>query len=90
MLLTVPQPREESRLVGGQVYQRFALKATQLGIAHQPIHALIEQERFRSALLARFGVEGEDPLMFLRVGHADRPAPSARRATALVASFRTA
>ncbi|MGH7729779.1 MAG: Acg family FMN-binding oxidoreductase [Candidatus Eiseniibacteriota bacterium] len=90
VLLTAPQRREESWLVGGQVYERFALKATQLGIAHQPISAPIEQERFRPDLLAHFGAAGEDPLMFVRLGHADQPRGSERRAVALVTSFRKA
>ena len=89
-LLTVPARREESWIVGGQVYERFALKATQLGIAHQPISAPIEQERFRPELLRRFGADGEDPLMFVRLGHADQPRGTERRAVALVASFRKA
>jgi len=90
VLLTAPERREESWLLGGQVYERFALKATQLGIAHQPISAPIEQERFRPDLLVHFGAAGEDPLMFLRLGHADRPRETERRAVALVASFRKA
>ncbi len=89
-LLTAPERREESWLLGGQVYERFALKATQLGIAHQPISAPIEQEHFRPDLLGRFGAAGEDPLMFVRLGHADRPRETERRAVALVASFRKA
>jgi nitroreductase len=90
VLLTAPSSRHESVLVGGQVYQRLALKATQLGIAHQPIHALIEQEKFRSELLGRFGASGETPLMFVRLGHAERPRPVERRGVALVAGFRKA
>ena len=89
-LLTTPTRREESWLEGGQVYERLALKATQLGIAQQPIHALIERERTRGELLAHFNATGEDPLMFLRLGHADRPPESERRAVALVASLRKA
>ena len=88
VLLTAPVRREDSALVGGQVYERLALKATQLGIAHQPINALIEQERTRGELLERFAAGGEDPLMFVRLGHADPPARIERRGVALVASFR--
>jgi hypothetical protein len=33
---------------------------------------------------------GEDPLMFVRLGHADRPRETERRAVALVATFRKA
>jgi len=89
-LLTSPVRREESWLPGGQVYERLALKATQLGIAHQPINAPIEQERYRPELLRRFGASGEDPLMFVRLGHADRPDAVPRRGVAMVASLRKA
>jgi nitroreductase len=90
VLLTAPERREDSWLVGGQVYERFALKATQLGIAHQPIRAPIEQERTRADLVGRFGAAGEEPLMFVRLGHADPPEATERRAVAVVASFRGA
>lgn len=89
-LLSAPARRDETRLVGGQVYERFALKATQLGIAHQPIDAPIARERFRPELLSLFGAAGEDALMFVRLGHADRPRETVRRGVALVASFRKA
>jgi hypothetical protein len=89
-LLTSPVRREEAWLLGGQVYERFALKATQLGIAHQPINAPIEQDRYRPELLRRFGASGEDPLMFVRLGHADQPGATERRGVALVASLRKA
>jgi len=90
VLLTAPQRREEAWLMGGQVFERFALKATHLGIAHQPISAPIEQERFRPELLRRFDANGETPLMFVRLGHADQPPGVERRGVALVASFRKA
>jgi nitroreductase len=89
-LLTAPSRRQESWVLGGQVYERFALKATQLGIAHQPINAPLEQERYRPELLRRFGASGEDPLMFVRLGHADPPHSVERRGVAVVASFRKA
>ncbi|TMQ73998.1 MAG: hypothetical protein E6K81_01810 [Candidatus Eisenbacteria bacterium] len=89
-LLTSPTPREEAWVMGGQVYERFALKATQLGIAQQPINAPLEQDRYRAELVRRFGAAGEQPLMFVRLGHADRPKGVERRGVALVASFRKA
>ena len=87
-LLTTPRGSESIWLMGGQTVQRFALKATELGIAHQPISAPIETEATRGALLTRFGAGGESPLLLVRLGHAGRPDPSVRRAVALVASFR--
>lgn len=72
----------------GQAYERFALRATTLGIAHQPVNAPIEVARYRADLLRAFGAIGEEPLLFVRLGHARRPQPSARRAVAQVASFR--
>ena len=89
-LLTTATEREDAWLEGGQVYERLALKATQLGIAQQPIQAVLERERSRGELLAHFNATGEDPLMFLRLGHADRPRETERRAVAVVASLRKA
>ena len=87
-LLTVPRRTESLCVTGGQAYQRFALKATRLGIAHQPINAPIEVEESRGDLLRSFRAAGEQPLMLLRLGHAKPPRPSVRRGVALVASFR--
>jgi nitroreductase len=89
-LLTMPALRDEAWLLGGQVYERLALKATQLGIAHQPIHAPIEQARHRAQLLRWFGATGEEPLVFLRLGHAKPPPATTRRGVAVVSSFRRA
>ena len=87
-LLTALRGDENSRLVGGQVYERFALKATQLGIAHHPVNEPIDIERFRPEVLRRFSATGEEPLMLVRLGHAKRPEASMRRSVAYVASFR--
>jgi len=76
-------------LIGGQAYERLALKATQVGIAQHPVNAAIDQERHRDAVLRRFGAIGEEPLMLLRLGHAKRPDPTVRRSALLVSSFRT-
>ncbi len=88
-LLTAPKGGVAAWLMAGQAFQRFALKATELGIAHQPISAPIEVERLRPDLLRRFGAGGEEPLMLVRLGHAGVPDPSVRRAVALVSTFRT-
>jgi hypothetical protein len=80
----------ESSWVGaGQVFQRIALKATHLGIAHQPLNAPLEVEGARRELERRFGVRGSQPLMLIRLGHAGSCDPSVRRNVALVSSFRT-
>ena len=89
-LLTAPARDEASWLVGGQAYERLVLKATQLGLAHQPLNAPVAVERFRARLLGRFGVAGEEPLMLVRFGRDQRVAHTPRRAVALVASFRSA
>jgi nitroreductase len=88
LLITGLRQGDRQRVMAGQVYERFALEATQLGIAHQPIDEPIASDRTRGALLERFGVSGEEPLMLVRLGHAKRPKPTPRRAVALVASFR--
>jgi hypothetical protein len=87
-LLTTPSDGEAARLAGGQAYERFALRATHLGIAHHPISAPIERAPYRAELMRPFGAIDERPLMLLRVGHAHRPRSSMRRGVALVASFR--
>lgn len=75
-------------LMAGQAYERVALKATQLGISQQPLSAPIERAGPRAELARRFGVDEEQPLMLLRVGHARKPDPSPRRAVAVVSTFR--
>ncbi|HEY3214992.1 MAG TPA: hypothetical protein VGK93_00730 [Candidatus Eisenbacteria bacterium] len=87
-LLTVSRRTESLCVTCGQVYQRFALKATRLGIAHQPMNAPIEVEAYRNDLLRSFRAIGEQPLMLVRLGHAKPPRPSVRRGVALVATFR--
>jgi hypothetical protein len=87
-LLTTTARDAPAWLLGGQAYERLALKATQLGLAHQPINAPLELERFRGPLLRRFGVTGEEPLMLVRCGHDRRVPRTPRRAVSAVASFR--
>ncbi len=87
-LLCARRRDEMSWVTAGQAYERFALKATQLGIAQHPINEPIHRPRSRDALVAMFGAAGEDPLMLVRLGHAKRVKPSARRAVSVVASFR--
>jgi len=88
-LLTAPRGAEATWVAAGQTYERLALRATHLGIAHQPIHDPIERLKYRGDVARAFGAIGEPPLMLLRFGHAKRPKPSMRRGVALVASFRT-
>jgi hypothetical protein len=75
-------------LMGGQTFERLALTATGLGIAHQPLSAPIERARWRPELLRAFGASAGEPLALLRLGHAKRPDPTPRRSVQLVASFR--
>jgi hypothetical protein len=88
MLLTTTSREETAWLLGGQAYERLALKATRLGLSHQPLNAPFEIERFRAPLLRRFGAGGEEPLMLVRCGHDSRVPHTPRRAVSVVASFR--
>lgn len=88
-LLTIPNGNPRAWINGGQAYERLALRATTLGIAHQPIHAPVETPRFRGDLVRAFGAIGEEPLLLLRLGHAKAPDHSMRRSVATVASFRS-
>jgi nitroreductase len=87
-LLAASRHDDAQWLMGGQAYERFALKATQLGIALQPLSAPISVERRRPDLLRVFRATGEEPLMLVRLGHARRPGPLPRRGVTVVASFR--
>ena len=88
-LLCAPRHEEAQWLMGGQAFERFALKATQLGLALQPHSAPIESEAHRGPLLRVFDAAGEDPLVLMRLGHARPPKAIPRRPVATVASFRT-
>jgi nitroreductase len=80
---------EQQRLVGGQIFERIALKATQLGLAHQPLNAMVQLDRYRSDLRQAFGFGDEDPIVMFRVGYAKPVDPTPRRAVTVVASWRT-
>jgi hypothetical protein len=87
-LLTATGHDETAWLMAGQAYERLVLKATQLGLSHQPFAAPIEVERFRGPLLRRFGASGDEPLLLVRFGHDRRVPHTPRRAVSVVASFR--
>ena len=89
-LFTTPRRDESQWLAAGQAFERFCLKATQLGVAHHAISAPIEVPEHRDHLLAAFGAAGEEPVALVRLGHAKPVDPTPRRAVALVSSFRNA
>jgi nitroreductase len=88
-LLTIANGNPRAWIAGGQAFERFALRATSLGIAHQPVHAPIEVTRFRGDLVRAFGAVGQEPLLLVRLGHAKSPDPSVRRGVSMIASFRS-
>ncbi len=65
------------------------MTAATLGVAQQPISEPLETDAGRAEVLRRFGADGEQPLMLVRLGHARQPRASLRRSVALVGSFRT-
>ena len=87
-LLCGPRREEAQWLMGGQAFERLALKATQLGLAHQVLAAPIQSDLHRAELLRAFAATGEDPLVLLRLGHSKPPKAVPRRPVAAVASFR--
>ena len=87
-LLSMPHGASPSYVAAGQTYERFALRATRLGIAHHPLRTPIEVASYRPDLLRLFSAAGDEPLLLIRLGHAHRPPPSLRRGVAVVASFR--
>jgi hypothetical protein len=89
-LITLPRRSDAGWVLGGQAYQRLALRAATLGVAQQPLSAPIASERHRGLLARRFQAEGEEPLLLVRLGHAKNPPPVPRRAVALVSADRSA
>jgi len=88
-LLTLPAKSDAGWILGGQAYERFALRCATLGIAQQPLSAPIASPRHRAILARRFRAEGEEPLLLVRLGHAKPPDPTPRRGVALVSTYRT-
>lgn len=88
-LLTAPRRSEALFLLAGQAYERLALKATSLGIAHQPLSSPLETESDRARMAKRFGAAGEEALLLVRFGHAGTPEPTPRHAVALVSTGAT-
>jgi len=87
-LLSVPGASQMATLMAGQALERIALKATQLGIAIQPISAPIRIQIHRAELRRRFGVPGDEPLLLVRFGHARAPDPTPRRSAWMVTAVR--
>jgi hypothetical protein len=88
-LITATRRTGSSWLMGGQVVERFLLKATTRGLAQQAIAPVLDHEHARAEVLRRFGATGEEPLLLVRLGHAKSVPGSPRRAVALVATYRT-
>jgi hypothetical protein len=89
LLITAPRQDETQCMLCGQSYERVALKATHLGIANQILSAPVEVSRLRPELRRAFQAPAnEEPLLFVRLGHAKRPDPSPRRAVSVVSTFR--
>ena len=87
-LLTLSARHDAGWIVGGQAYERFALRCATLGIAQQPLAAPVQSSRHRSILTRRFQAEGEEPLLLVRLGHAKAPSATPRRGVALVSTYR--
>ena len=87
-LLTLTSRHDAGWIVGGQAYERFALRCATLGIAQQPLSAPVASPSVRAILARRFQAEGEEPLLLIRLGHAKAPPASPRRGVALVSTYR--
>ncbi len=87
-LLTLTSRHDAGWIVGGQAYERFALRCATLGISQQPLSAPIASLRVRATLTRRFQAEGEEPLLLIRLGHAKQPPATPRRGVALVSTYR--
>jgi len=88
-LLTLPARSDAGWIMGGQAYERFALRCASMGIAQQPLSAPVASPSHRAILARRFHAEGEEPLLLVRLGHAKAPPETPRRGVALVSTYRT-
>lgn len=88
-LLASKSRNDQQRLIGGQVFERMALKATLLGLAHQPLNVMVQREGYRDDLQRSFGLgPDEDPILLMRLGRAKSVDSTPRRALALVTTLR--
>jgi hypothetical protein len=89
LLIAAARNDESQWLMGGQSYERIALKATSLGIAQQILSAPTSNDHYRGELRREFRVPAnEEPLLLVRLGHARAPEHTPRRAVSVVATFR--
>lgn len=65
-------------LAVGRAFERFALRATALGLRYAPVSQPCEVPEVRTALAAALGLGAARPLMVVRLGYA-RPMPRAPR-----------
>ena len=87
-LLTLPARSAAGWIVGGQAYERLALRATSLGLAQHPLAAPIQSERHRGLIARRFQAEGEEPLLLQEALDAIRAAARTARASATIRGTR--
>lgn len=63
----------------GRSFERFALKATQLGLKHAHLNMPCEELEVRKKLRKYLGLPKEQPLLLLRIGYSDPLPKSFRR-----------
>lgn len=81
VLLFIANHNDKSHWVDvGRAFERTALTATSLGIAHAHVNMPCEVEPVRRKLAAHLGLRGDaQPLLLIRLGFGKRLAPSLRR-----------
>lgn len=59
----------------GRSFQRIVLKAATMGISHSPLNMPCEEPSVRARLKENLGYIPEEPLLLVRFGYAEEPAP---------------
>ena len=82
--LTTADNHRATQLAAGRAYVRLHLKATELGLALQPMSQLLqeypEMRQLKAGLMEAVGAApGETVQMLARLGHAASPGPAPRR-----------
>lgn len=82
--MTTTNNTRSTQLAVGRAYARLNLKATALGVAMHPMSQVLQEyaeiQALQRGFLTMLGIApGDTVQMLLRLGYADRPAPSPRR-----------
>ncbi len=69
----------KTQIIGGRVYERLSLVATNLGISFHPLNAAIQVEAYKEQVRDAYMLLDEEPFVLFRMGYAGPASHSRRR-----------